>query len=66
MMAVYCSAVLVGPPFQPFNNSTFFTSLFCYNNVDNNLSDEDIEWLYSNFTLMNTTSRICGKTNCWL
>ena len=64
MMAVYCSAAL-RVPFQYYDDSTAFTSLTCTNNVDYNLSDEDVEWLYANFTPMTSTSRICGITNCW-
>ena len=65
MMVVHCSAVLeVHPQFKPYDNSTTFTSLSCSNNVDYNLSDEDVEWLYANFTPITSTSRICGITNC--
>ena len=65
MMAAHCSAVLtVYPPFRQYSDSTNFTSFHCVDTVDyNSLSNEDIEWLYSNFTVMTTTSRICGITN---
>ena len=64
MMAVYCSAVLeVAPSLQLYNNSTTFTSLYCTNNVDYDLSDQVLEWLYSNFTPMTSTSRVCGMAN---
>ena len=64
MMAVCCSAVLeVKPSLRRYKNSTIFTSLFCTNNVDYNLSDQELEWLYSNFTPMTSTSRVCGMAN---
>ena len=66
MMTVYCSAVLeVYPPFQHFDDSAGHATFFCTNYVDYNLSDKEVEWLYSNFTLVISTSgcRICGITN---
>ena len=65
MMAIHCSAVLeVYPQFHIYDNNTTFTSFFCTNNVDYNLSDNDVEWLYANFTPVNSTSKICGMQNC--
>jgi len=58
MMDVYSSTALkIYPPFQVCNSDTQFTSLLCINNDDSPLlSDvDDIEWLYSNFTLMTST-----------
>ena len=63
MMSFHCSAVLeVIPPLLIYNNSTIFTAFFCTNNVDYSLSDEEIEWLYANFTSVTSTSRIESKT----
>ena len=63
MMAFHCSAVLeVYPPLRIYSNSTSFTLLFCTDLVDYNLFNKEIEWLYANFTNMNSTSRIDGMT----
>ena len=63
MMAVYSSAALkVIPLFQFYKNTTEFASLICSNDDDGFISGDDIEWLYSNFTLMISTTdyRIYG------
>ena len=64
MMAVYSSAALkVIPLFQFYNNTTEFASLICSNDDDGIVSGDDIEWLYSNFTHMTSTTdyRVDGR-----
>ena len=70
LTAIYSLAALkVIPPFQFFNNTTGFTSLICSDDDDGFVSGDDIEWLYSNFTLMTSTAdyRINGShTKCFI
>lgn len=66
MMAVYNSVALkVFPTFQFYNNTTKFASLICSNDDNSFVSGDDIEWLYSNFTLMISTTdyRIDGSSH---
>ena len=64
MVAAFSSPALkIYPPFQHYSNASYFASFSCYDDNDDDLSNEDkadIEWLSSDFTLMNSTSRICG------
>ena len=63
MMGAYSSAGLkIYPPFQHYDGTTEFTSFICSNDDDSYVSPGDVEWLYPNFTIMNSTSdnRICG------
>ena len=61
MMAVFSlPALKIYPPFQHYNNASVFVSFSCYNDDDLSNEEVDIEWLSSDFTLINSTSRICG------
>ena len=69
MMAIYSSAALkVIPTFQFFNNTAEFASLICSSDDNGLVSGDDLEWLYSNFSLLisTTDSRICGSSHKYL
>ena len=63
MRAALSGAVLhISPPFQHYNATTDFTSLICFNEFDDYLTSDEIEWLYPNFTLLTSTNfRIIGN-----
>ena len=66
MMGAYSSAALkIGPPFQHYDATTGFTSFICHNDDYSDVSADDVEWLYPNFTIMTSTLdyRICGITD---
>ena len=54
-------ALKVHPPFQHYDAHTVFTSLVCSDDDGNQVSGDEIEWLNSNLTLLNSTATIDGS-----